>query len=215
MRLGYKVVWSSVKIDVEVAMNALGYALLGLLAREPLTGYELTRQLKDRVGAYWSTSHSQVYPELARLEAQSLATHEVVEQRNRPDKKVYAITDRGLEALKRWVTTPVGPRSTRDELILRAYCVWVADARAAAALFREHERRHEERLAEYERKGARMEQEWGDDLHRVSSPRFASYAAVRRGIGHEREYAAWCRWVAESLEAGGHAEDASEPDLPR
>lgn len=43
-------------------MHALGYALLGLLAREPQSGYELTSQIKERVGPFWSTSHSQVYP---------------------------------------------------------------------------------------------------------------------------------------------------------
>ncbi|MDQ3694436.1 MAG: PadR family transcriptional regulator [Chloroflexota bacterium] len=196
-------------------MNALGYTLLGLLGREPLTGYELTRRLKERVGNFWSTSHSQVYPELARLEAEELVTHQVVEQRERPDKKVYAITDQGMEALKEWVTTPVGPRTTRDELVLRAYCVWVADSLAAAALFREHERRHAVRLADYEGKAAWMEQEWGEDRHRPSSPHFASYAAIRRGIGHEREYAAWCRWVAECLEAGDAGATIAEAGSPR
>lgn len=186
-------------------MSALGYALLGLLARESLTGYELTSRIRERVGPFWSTSHSQVYPALARLEAAGLVTHQVVPQSDRPDKKVHAITAQGLAALTRWVTTPVAPRSARDELVLRAYCMWVADPVETAALFREHARLHEERLAAYERKGAAMEREWATDLDRIDSPRFASYAAVRRGIGHEREYAAWCRWVAVRLEAGAAA----------
>ncbi len=193
-------------------MSALGYAILGLLAREPLSGYELTSQIKERLEPFWSTSHSQVYPELSRLEEQGLVIYRVVEQRERPDKKIHSITDEGLEALKQWVTAPVGPRSTRDELILRAYCVWVADPSKAAALFREHERRHEERLHEYERRRDGMERAWGAAVDRVDSPRFASYAAIHRGIGHEREYAAWCRWLAERLEAGGHAASAGDAD---
>lgn len=194
-------------------MSALSFALLGLVAREPLTGYELTRLLKERVGFFWTTSHSQVYPELARLEAEGLVTYQVVEQRERPDKKIYTITGQGLEALRRWVTTPVGPRPEREELVLRAFCVWAADPRHAAALFREHEQRHEEQLSEYERRVAVMEREWGEDLHRVNSPRFASYAAIRRGIGYEREYASWCGWVAEQLEAGteDHVADLASP----
>lgn len=193
-------------------MSTLGYALLGLLAREPLTGYELTSQLKGRVGSFWSTTHSQVYPELSRLEEEGLATHRAVEQRERPDKKVYSITDEGLAALKGWITSPVGPRTTRDELILRAHNAWVADPLAAAALFREHERLHEERLSDYEEKRERMEREWGEDVRRVDSPRFGSYAALKRGMTHERGYVEWCRWVADSLECGTGGEDAVEAD---
>jgi DNA-binding PadR family transcriptional regulator len=191
-------------------MDTLGYALLGLLAREPLSGYELTSRIKERVGYFWSTSYSQVYPALARLETGGLVHHRAVRQRDRPDKKVYSITTEGLGALREWVTAPVGPRPARDELVLRAYCAWVADARAAAALFREHERLHAQRLSEYEAKRVWMEREWGEELLRPDSPRFASYAALRRGMGHEREYAEWCRWVADRLEGVGDADDTGE-----
>ncbi len=45
-----------------------------------------------------------------------------------------------------------------------------------------------------------MEEEWRDDILRIDSPRFASYAALLRGVLHERGYAEWCRWVADRLE---------------
>ena len=179
--------------------SALGYAILGLLSREPLTGYDVAGRMRARVGYFWEAHHSQIYPELARLEEDSLVTYRVVEQRERPDKKVYEITDAGIDALKRWVTEPPTPRAVRDELVLKAYSVWLAEPEEALALFRDEQRRHEERLLEYERIGAWMEEEWGEDVRRVGSPRFASYAALRRGILNERSYVEWCRWVAESL----------------
>ena len=52
-------------------MTTLGYALLGLLARRPLSGYDLAGQLKVPVVFFWHARISQIYPELARLEAQS------------------------------------------------------------------------------------------------------------------------------------------------
>ena len=169
-------------------MSTLGYALLGLLARQSLSGYELTGQIKGRVGPFWSTTHSQVYPELSRLEDEDLVDHRVVQQSGRPDKKVYSITTKGLETLKEWVTSPVEPREIRDELVLRAHNAWVADPREAAAFFREHGRLHEEQLSDYETKRRWMEREWGEDLRRVDSPRFGSYAALHRGIIYERGY---------------------------
>jgi DNA-binding PadR family transcriptional regulator len=116
-------------------MTTLGYAILGLLSREALSGYDLTGRMKGRVGYFWSARHSQIYPELARLEDGGFVTHSVVEQRERPDKKVYEITAAGLAALKEWVVRPPEPKPSRDELVLKAYSVWLADPEEAATLF--------------------------------------------------------------------------------
>jgi DNA-binding PadR family transcriptional regulator len=182
------------------SMTTLGYAILGLLSREDLSGYDLKQRMAGRVGYFWSARHSQIYPELARLEDGGYVTHSVVEQRERPDKKVYEITARGLEDLKEWVIRPPVPRPTRDELTLKTYSVWLADKEEAARLFREEQLRHEEQLVHYEELGAWMESGHGQELLSPDSPWFASYASLRRGIGYEKEYAGWCRWVADSIE---------------
>jgi PadR family transcriptional regulator AphA len=181
-------------------MTTLGYAILGLLSREELSGYDLTQRMAGRVGYFWSAKHSQIYPELARLEDGGYVTHSVVEQRARPDKKVYEITAEGLYALKEWVIQPPVPRPPRDELTLKTYSVWLAEKEKAARLFREEELRHEKQLAHYEELRAWMEGEWREDLTSTNSPEFASYATLRRGISYEREYAEWCRWMADSIE---------------
>jgi DNA-binding PadR family transcriptional regulator len=180
-------------------MTTLGYAILGLLSREDLSGYDLTRRMAGRVGYFWSARHSQIYPELARLEGGGYVTHTVVEQTERPDKKVYKITATGLEDLKQWVTRPPVPRPVRDELTLKAYSVWLADREKAARLFREEGLRHEEQLAHYEDLRTWMEDEYEGEVRDPASSWFASYATLRRGIGYEKEYAEWCRWMADSV----------------
>ena len=134
----------------EGGVSSLGYALLGLLARESLSGYDLARRMRDRIGYFWHARHSQIYPELARLERAGLVRHEVVQQRDRPHKKVYAATAAGEATLRDWVTSPLEPPGVRDELVLRAYSLWLADPDAAAALFRDQERIHLAQLARYE-----------------------------------------------------------------
>lgn len=187
-------------------MTTLGYAILSLLSREDLSGYDLKQRMAGRVGYFWSAKHSQIYPELARLEDGGYVKHSVVEQRERPDKKVYEITAEGLDALKEWVIQPPVPRPTRDELTLKTYSVWLADKEKAAQLFREEKRRHEEQLAHYEELRAWMEGEWREDLTSTNSPEFASYATLRRGISYEREYAEWCWWMADSIARGEPSE---------
>jgi DNA-binding PadR family transcriptional regulator len=185
-------------------VTTLGYALLGLLAREPLSGYDLARLMRTPVGFFWHARHSQIYPELARLQAHGYVTYEVVPQRDRPDKKVYTITDAGRELVREWAMAPLETPTVRDELVLKAFSLWLTEPRRAAALFREHERRHLAQLAEYREIEAslrRANPRWPG----LDSPDFASYVTLQRGIGYEREYAAWCRWVAEQLERGPQA----------
>ena len=68
-------------------------------------------------------------------------THSVVEQRERPVKKVYEITVEGLEALRGCATEPPPRKPPKDELTLKAYSVWLADATEAARLFSDDGRR--------------------------------------------------------------------------
>jgi DNA-binding PadR family transcriptional regulator len=180
-------------------VTTLGYALLGVLARAPSSGYEVAQQMKRPVGFFWQARHSQIYPELAALEAAGLVTHTVVEQRDRPAKKVYSATDAGRAALRAWVAAPLEVPAVRDELVLRAYCVWQADPAAARALFERHAALHEAQRTLYEEYRQRMENAARGVLPGVETPDFATYAALRRGIGYEREYAAWCRWMADAL----------------
>jgi len=191
------------------AVSTLGYALLGLLAREPLSGYDLAQRLKQRVGFFWQAAgHSHVYPELGRLQAAGLASHTAVDQADRPAKKVYAITDAGRAALRRWVTTPSDPPARRDERVLKAYSLWVADPAEVVALFRAQEAEHLERLARFEGIRAFSARQWEAAGRRRDSPPFASLAALECGILQERAYAAWCRWVVEQVERGADGGDS-------
>ena len=197
--------------DAATSVATLGYALLGLLAREPLSGYDLTQRMKQRVGYFWQAAgHSHIYPELGRLEAQGLVTHTAVDQTDRPAKKVYAITDAGREALRHWVTEPTVAPARRDERVLKAYSLWVADPTEVASLFRAQEQEHLERLARFEGIRAFSARQWEAVGRRRDAPPFASLAALECGILQERAYAAWCRWVVEQVEQGIDGRDERE-----
>ena len=196
-------------------MIPLSYGLLGLLARKPLSGYDLAQQMKKRVGLMWSALPSQIYPELARLEKQGLVTHHVVEQPDyRPDKKVYEMTEAGREALRQWVTQPTPPTAIRDEFVLKAYSLWLADPQEALTCLREQEQAHSKQLAEHEQLLARLEREWGSALQQLDSPLFGSSLAIHYGINYEKNYVAWCQWVIAQLEQQLHAEQAAREEEP-
>jgi len=45
-------------------VRTLDYAVLGLVARAPSTGYEVAARMKRPVGYYWVESHGGIYPSL-------------------------------------------------------------------------------------------------------------------------------------------------------
>jgi DNA-binding PadR family transcriptional regulator len=196
-----------------MAISTLGYALLGLLAREPLSGLDLTRALQQRVAYFWHARHSQVYPELARLEAAGLVAHTVVPQRDRPDKKVYRPTEGGLQALREWVAAPTDLPSIRDELVLKVASFWLIEPEQAAARLLEQARLHEERLALYESFERDVRAQDGGELADPGSPAFATYLTLQRGLGYEREYADWCRTAAAQIARGATRNVAADGSL--
>jgi PadR family transcriptional regulator AphA len=179
--------------------SILGYALLGLLARGEQSGYDLSQGLKDPVSYFWHAQHSQIYPELARLEAAAFVQHTRVEQSDRPDKKVYRLTPAGDDALRAWLAAATEVPKKRDEVVLKAYSIWLVDPAGASQMMRDHMQVHAARQAEFERRLACLEGEAGGEMWRPASPWFGIHAALRRGIGYEREYRDWCEWVLRCL----------------
>lgn len=180
--------------------TTLGFALLGLLARRSLTGYELSQRMKVPIGYFWTASHSQIYPELARLESQGLVDAEVVPGPGPRDNKRYRITSDGRATLADWVVTPRPEPPVRDELLLRVYSMWLADPDRAAAMIEARIAGHIATAAEYRR----LESEIlaaHDGGPPIDHPDFGSWATLRRGASYERHALAWCRWMLDQLRA--------------
>jgi PadR family transcriptional regulator AphA len=97
---------------------SLRHAVLGLLERRPSTGYELTQTFDRSLRTSWQARHSQIYPELAKLEAAGLV--EVVGHGARRSK-TYAITPTGRAELRRWLVEAQPDRSQRNESGLRLF----------------------------------------------------------------------------------------------
>ena len=85
---------------------SLPHGLLGLLASSSSTGYELTKRFESSLNYFWHAQSSQIYRELNRLEEKGLVTSETVIQEGRPNKRVYSITESGLNAFLEWMNTP-------------------------------------------------------------------------------------------------------------
>src|SRR4029453_12402368 len=84
-----------------------------------LHGYELKSGFDDLVPTS-EMNVGQDYTTLDRLSRDRLGTHAGVKPPERPDKKVYALTDDGRKELKEWLATPSGlDLNLRNETFLK------------------------------------------------------------------------------------------------
>src|SRR6476620_6310417 len=98
----------------------LKYVLLGLLDAEPRYGYELKAVFEQFLGGTWPLNIGQVYTALSRMETDGLVECQVVPQDLLPDRKVYALTEKGRAELRAWSDRPDdGPVSLRDAFFLK------------------------------------------------------------------------------------------------
>src|SRR5437870_11237908 len=85
---------------------SIKHAILGLLSKKPLHGYDLKAAYEEDLVPATQLNYGQVYTTLERLHRDGLVTAELVSQLERPDKKVYALTENGRRELKEWLGGP-------------------------------------------------------------------------------------------------------------
>ncbi|MGH8878257.1 MAG: PadR family transcriptional regulator [Stackebrandtia sp.] len=113
---------------------SLRYALLGLLANAPASGYELTKEFDDYLGEYaWHAGHTRIYPELNRLAEEELI---VVTEEGARGRRTYDVTPAGREALRDWMLSEPAGRPARNEGVLRLFLLSAVDPADAKTLLR-------------------------------------------------------------------------------
>lgn len=178
---------------------SLRFAILGLLARESLTGYDLTKKFDTTIGFFWSAKHSQIYPELANLTQEGLVTFELVTQTSKPNKKVYTITDAGRETLTEWMHAPRERRAVKDPLLMRAWIVGIVDPALALVQLRETLADYDQRCEIFKQMEAGARGDGAFEPH-ADNEWLGAALALRCGVMTNQAYRDWLVWAVEQLE---------------
>jgi len=170
---------------------ALEHAILVSLAERSASGYDLTRRFDKSIGHFWTASHQQIYKVLGRMETAGLVASTAVPQDGRPDKKVYAITGDGHEALRDWSRKPSPTETARSDFAVKLRGLPYGDRDAILADVGRRAETHRERLAYYRADEART----FPDVAALDETQRAQYAVLRGGILLEEAGLAWCEEI--------------------
>ena len=116
---------------------SLDHAILGFVNERARSGYDLKKAFDATVAHIWPAKQSQIYLTLARMNRAGLV-----------ERKVYHITEAGLEELRRWLACPLPLPPVRDAFLVQMTWADSIETHEITGLIDAWETAHRERLEE-------------------------------------------------------------------
>jgi PadR family transcriptional regulator AphA len=102
------------------ALTPTSYAILGLLAVQPWTTYELAKQVDQTLSRFWPRTRSKLFEEPKKLAEAGLA-EAMPRATGRRRSMVYKITPAGRAALAEWLAQESTPPTFESEHLLKVF----------------------------------------------------------------------------------------------
>ncbi|TQR09647.1 PadR family transcriptional regulator [Psychrobacillus soli] len=169
-------------------MNSLAYAILGVVSRTPVSGYDLGKRLE----LLWAANLSQIYPILSKLEEKELVRYELIEQIGKPNKKKYYVTEKGTQKLRTWIQEIPAEPIIRDEFIIKFYSIWLTDSEVAIQLLNNRKKIYLKKQQHFSEEVKKMEEDPTIDPTDKTLNHFSRYLLLTRRIRIFQFELDWC-----------------------
>jgi PadR family transcriptional regulator, regulatory protein AphA len=139
------------------------YAILGMLSIEPMSGYDIKKEVEKSISNFWSESYGQIYPVLRNLIAEKLVTKTVEREKGKPDRHVYSLTTKGRLELRRWLLKGFAPKIQRNEFLLKLFFGEAIPTKANIAHVEQYRQLQRDLLQKYQAAGKEISREYADN----------------------------------------------------
>jgi DNA-binding PadR family transcriptional regulator len=168
-------------------MRTLKYAILGLLSRHPMTGYELSKEFNHELAEFWYANHSQIYPELKKLHDEGHVTFDVEISGDILEAKRYFITDQGQKDLILWLHKDEKiERTPKNVFRLRMYFSNALDLKSRVHLLENQRNQHVKRLNTLMKTSEQY-----PEVPPQHSDRFGDFLVLKGAIMRQENVIAW------------------------
>jgi DNA-binding PadR family transcriptional regulator len=190
---------------------ALRHAVLAALLEGEASGYQLSKRFDVSVANFWSATPQQLYRELERLEEAGLLRGRVVEQRRRPNKRVFTLTAAGRQELHAFIARPARPTAIRDDLLVQLQAADDDDRDAIREALAERLNHARDKLALYDRLRDGLLDGRSERTHLHDAERVGPYLTLMGGRMYEQQNIRWCTAVLEVLDQRSRRQRESVP----
>jgi PadR family transcriptional regulator, regulatory protein AphA len=172
-------------------LSPTAYVILGMISREPRSGYEIKALVDNTTRFFWAASYGQIYPQLKQLSEAGLVEGSDVPRGERK-RTVYAITEAGRSELEDWLRRPPQTVEMREEGLLKLFFAGALPSEQAAETLRamrEHRRGLAARLRAMEPEAEEKLKQ--DDPYPL--------IVLQGGIEFNEWFADWCERMEDRL----------------
>jgi PadR family transcriptional regulator, regulatory protein AphA len=162
-------------------LNATAYVILGMVRKEPRSGYEIKAMVDKTTRFFWAASYGQIYPELKRLAEAGLIVG-IDSPTGSRKRTVYEITADGEEELKAWLRQPPRTFEMREEGLLKLFFADALPREEAVEILRAM-RAHREAVGAQLRGMEQVKADLEDPFPMI---------VLRSGIEFTEWFADWC-----------------------
>jgi DNA-binding PadR family transcriptional regulator len=178
---------------------ALRHAVLAALLDGEHSGYQLAKVFDTAVANFWHAVPQQLYAELTKLEEAGLIAGRLVIQHDRPNKRVYTVTEAGTAELERFASVASKPSFIRDDLLVKVQAVDHIDPAPVIAELEERAVQAAAKAGIFEQLLLFLRQDVDEDTFLREGRRIGPYLTCLRGVLFEHEHRDWCRNTAKLL----------------
>ncbi|MCU0566886.1 MAG: PadR family transcriptional regulator [Oculatellaceae cyanobacterium Prado106] len=126
---------------------SLPHVILGFLQQQARTGYDLKNICFEQALSHlWSADQAQIYRSLDKLVTQGWVTCQIEIQHDRPNRKVYSVTETGRAELLRWLQESQPLPTIRDPLLAQLFFAACLPNEAIAHLLQQQLEAHQKQL---------------------------------------------------------------------
>ena len=146
-------------MDKAELFMSLSYGILGFLTYGSMTGYDLAKSFASSLQFFWHAQTSQVYLELGKLEEKGFVKSERVLQTEKPNKRLYTITDKGRAEFLGWLCGQNEDisKGSKNIFLMKVFFSGSRPTDQSAAMFRQFAEHCRERLKAMEEIPVRIE----------------------------------------------------------
>jgi DNA-binding PadR family transcriptional regulator len=177
-----------------------------------MSGYEVKQFFDSSVQHFWNAELSQIYPTLKSLEENGFVEMHVEIQENRPNRKVYEITDAGRAEFLRWARETPPPADLRDPFMIKVFFGTQVPLEDLLILLRRQMEEQQKLLAFSETVLRERIRESVSHHKALTRDGLFWTLTLEMAMAYRRAYIDWCEKSMQLLEEGVLEGGAAEPD---
>jgi PadR family transcriptional regulator, regulatory protein AphA len=173
-------------------VNKARYAILGMLALEPSSGYDIKKKMAATTDHFWKESDGALYPTLRQLNEEGLVSYKIENPESGKPKKIYRITESGKHEFSEWMQQSVNMAPVRHELLLKMFFGGLVDKSVMIKHLRAFRDTVKKKLETYESYQKEIKKEKANNIY--------NYLTIRAGVMNTENFIRWCDEALDLLE---------------